>query len=87
MNSQLSRLQVYTSLFLLTFCTILSAHALADPYKIKKDTIIIKEGIAGKMITAEWKNALASRMSKMYIDSIARLQRDLTTEEKAWKNL
>jgi len=87
MNCQLSRIQVYTSLFLLTFCTILSARAFADPYKIKNDTIIIKEGIAGKMITAEWGNALTSRMSKAYIDSLARLQRDLTTEERAWKDL
>jgi hypothetical protein len=87
MNCQLSGIKVYISLFLLTFCTALSARAFADPYKIKKDTIIIKEGITGKMITAEWENALASRMSKAYIDSLARLQRDLTTEEQAWKDL
>lgn len=35
----------------------------------------------------EWKNALSNRMSRERLDSFARLQRTLTNEELAWKEL
>jgi hypothetical protein len=53
----------------------------------KKDTIIIKADLENGRIPVEWKNALASRMSKEYIDSLSRLQRFLTPGEQAWQEL
>lgn len=81
------RISVYISLLLLLFFITISVAASPVPKEIKKDTIIIKPGVVNGMITSEWKNALGRRMSKEYIDSLAHLQRALTTEEQAWEKL
>ncbi len=80
------RIILYIPLLLLIFCIKLPVGASPSAH-IKKDTIIIKPGVRGEMITADWKSALGSRISKAYIDSISLLKRALTTEEKAWEKL
>ncbi|HKO82510.1 MAG TPA: hypothetical protein VJU78_19005 [Chitinophagaceae bacterium] len=87
MKNRSFRLPVYMLFVLFLFFYITkSAIAFPLPKKIK-DTIIIKPGILNEMVSADWKNALSSRMSKEYIDSLARLQRALTAEEQSWENL
>lgn len=49
--------------------------------------IIGKMGIKDQRISAEWKAAITSRMSKDRIDSFARIERKLTGEETEWEKL
>ncbi|MGZ8516860.1 MAG: hypothetical protein ACXWWD_05895 [Chitinophagaceae bacterium] len=51
------------------------------------DTIIVKPGFSENGISAEWKNALGSRMNSFRLDSFSHLQRTLAKEEKAWEKL
>lgn len=81
------RLIHYIPVLLIIFCIKLPVGVPPAPTEIKKDTVIIKPGVTGEIITTDWKHALNSRMSKAYIDSISLLKRALTTEEKAWEKL
>src|SRR5688572_8233249 len=49
--------------------------------------IIVKLGTAGNRISAEWKQALTSRMSDQQLDSLSRLKRALSEDEQAWERL
>ncbi len=71
------------------FLFLIPAFILANPVQKRtgKDTIIVKPGYPENGISAEWKNALVSRMNSFHLDSFSQLQRTLTKEEKAWENL
>jgi hypothetical protein len=85
-NCNALRTPLFISLSLLSCCIALSSIASASK-ETGRDTVIIKAGFANRMITPEWKQALNTRETKTYIDSLSRLQRDLTVEEQAWQKL
>ena len=51
------------------------------------DTLIIEQGIVGNHYSAKWKNALAPRMTKAYLDSIAAIPVTINEKDKAWVEL
>jgi hypothetical protein len=84
--------QVYLSVFgisLFIFVFFTQAVSRANPIQewAGKDTIIVSPGYFENGISAEWKNALVSRMNSFHLDSFSQLQRALTKEEKAWEKL
>jgi hypothetical protein len=74
--------QTFSIFFLLSF--LFGGHVCALACN---DTIIIKSGIENNKISADWKEALAGRMSLPGIDSLASLQRPVSTEEQDWQHL
>lgn len=52
-----------------------------------KRTVIIKPAFENNSLTAQWKEALVTRMPKSRIDSFATIQRPLTVDELDWKKL
>ncbi len=54
---------------------------------IDNDTIIIKTAIEKDHISSEWKDALKTRMTKKYIDSLSGIKKLFTGEEAGWLTL
>ena len=52
-----------------------------------KQVILFKSGISDNSYSPEWKKALEPRMPQPRLDSLASIERELTSEEKAWLDL
>ena len=74
---------------LLTFFTFLLFVATAQKSIAlhSSKTIIVKTAFDSGFLSAEWKQALVTRMSRQKIDSFAAILRSLTPEEIEWKQL
>lgn len=55
--------------------------------KEKGTTVIVKTGFSNGQISAQWRDALRSRMDASKLDSFARIKRQLNREEIAWEQL
>ena len=52
-----------------------------------KKIVLVKPGVINNQLSPEWKDALVTRMDKEELDSMAGLNRALTSEEQAWFKL
>jgi len=67
-------------LFLIAFTQVNSAVAR----HVASDTVIVKMGVRNTALTADWKDAITSRMSKPELDSMMAIRRPLSNDEEAW---
>lgn len=83
----LNRLFVY----ILFFVSLADGAAAGEFHQFnhekKNSVIIVKTAIADDQLTAEWKDALQTRMSKESIDSFGNIKRGLSSEELSWQQL
>ncbi len=68
-------------------CSSPSETALSSSQQSNRYSIIVKLGLENNRISPEWRNALSSRQSKNYLDSLSRVNRPLTPGEKGWLEL
>ena len=66
---------------------IASARSSQTIIKRSTDTLIVELGIVNERISRHWRNAIETRISKEKLDSISRLTRPLTEQEKGWQKL
>ncbi|MFC0771951.1 hypothetical protein [Terrimonas alba] len=90
-NSALSSgKKLFISLLLFTFAfSLFTTQLRSSPIynHSKKDTIIVKDGFEKERLSAIWKNALVTRISKEQLDSFSQLRREIVAGEIAWKKL
>lgn len=53
----------------------------------KRTAVIVKVGVSNGQISAQWRDALRSRIDASTLDSFARIKRQLNREELAWEQL
>ncbi|MCF2876479.1 MULTISPECIES: hypothetical protein [unclassified Tenacibaculum] len=84
------------SISLLTLSTIVLMSCNSTPKKEKNSikeeatdsrTVQIKLGITGNKMSKEWKEALRNRKSSKVLDSLSKVEKELTNEEQEWITL